>query len=169
MSESVPTTRARPEAKTPADAHDDWACEGHVVDVLLAHLEGEGWQLVSRADPALREHGVDLLVARGRRRQAIEVKGWPAAVHASGSKAGQPKQWRPTMGRNYMGGLVLSVLLHLQDRPRDEIALAVPDRGTFTALLGRLRPALELLGIGAYVVHEEGRVDTVIAAAPRGR
>jgi hypothetical protein len=124
---------------------------------------------VSRADPAVREHRVDLLVARGRRTQAIEVKGWPAAVHASGAKAGQPKRWRPTMARTYMGDLVLSVLLHRQNRPDDELALAVPDRETFTTLLGRLRPALELLGIGAYVVHEEGRVEEVLAPARRSR
>ena len=167
--EAYRATRARPAAEAPADGHDAWAWEGHVVDSLVTHLESRGWQVVSRADPALREHGVDLLVARGRRRQAIEVKGWPAAVHASGAKAGQPKQWRSTMARNYMGDLVLSVLLHLQNRPGDEVALAVPDRETFTTLLGCLQPALELLGIGAYVVHEEGRVDTVLAPARRSR
>ncbi|MGA2514342.1 MAG: hypothetical protein ABSG37_12105 [Candidatus Limnocylindrales bacterium] len=169
MSEATRATRARPAAKTPTDARDDWAWEGHVVESLLTHLEGEGWRLVSRADPALREHGVDLLVARGRRRQAIEVKGWPRAVHASGAKAGQPKQWRSTMARNYMGDLVLSVLLHLQDRPGDEIVFPVPNRKTFTTLLGRLRPALEPLGIGAYVVQEDGLVDTVLAPARRSR
>ena len=162
-------TRARPAAETPADAHDAWDWEGHVVDSLVTHLESKGWQVVSRADPAAREHGVDLLVARGRRTQAIEVKGWPAAVHASGAKAGQPKRWRSTMARNYMGDLVLSVLLHRHNRPDDEVALAVPDRETFTTLLGRLRPALELLGIGAYVVHEEGRVEEVLAPARRSR
>jgi len=65
--------------------------------------------------------------------------------------------------------LVLSVLLHRQNRPDDEVALVVPDRETYTTLLARLRPALELLGIGAYVVHEESRVEEVLAPARRSR
>jgi hypothetical protein len=69
------------------------------------------------------------------------------------------------MARNYMGDLVLAVLVHASAGPSESFAIAVPERGTFTNLLARIRPVLERLGTGAYVVPEGGGVTEVVAPA----
>lgn len=141
-----------------AAAPTDWDWEGILVNTLARWLRGQGWQEVSRASAALREHGIDLLVTKDDRTRVIEVKGWPGSTHGTGPKAGQKKRWRSTMGRNYVGDLVLSAMLLRSSRPDDQVAIAVPDRETFVTLLERIRESLETLGIGAYVIREGGEV-----------
>jgi hypothetical protein len=63
--------------------------------------------------------------------------------------------------------LLLEVLLLLETRPDHEIAIAVPGWATFTTLVERLTEPLGRLGIGAFVVREDGRIDEVLAPRPR--
>jgi excisionase family DNA binding protein len=151
------------EASLRAAAPLDWDWEGNLVARLAQWFKERGWHEVSRTDAAIREHGVDLVLQKRGRTRVIEVKGWPTATHATGSKAGKPKQWRATIGRNYFGDLVLSAMILRSSRPDDEVAIAVPRRETFMNLLDRIRPSLELLGIGAYVIGEDGSVVEYLA------
>lgn len=146
-----------------ASASTEWDWEGSLVATLAAWLKEQGWQEVSRANAALREHGIDLVMEKHGRTRVIEVKGWPAAKHSTGPKSGTPKQWRSTMGRNYLGDLVLSAMVLRSSRPDDEVAIAVPDRETFVSLLGRIRSSLETLGIGAYVIDQHGGVKAFLS------
>lgn len=141
-----------------AAAPTDWDWEGNLVETLAQWLKERGWHEVSRANAALREHGIDLVVERDAKTRVIEVKGWPAATHTTGAKSGTRKRWRSTMGRNYLGDLVLSAMVLRSSRPDDEVAIAVPNRETFLSLLDRIRSSLETLGIGAYVIDEGGGV-----------
>jgi hypothetical protein len=147
---------------------DDWDWEGNVVVALVKHLEDLGWRVLERADPAIREHGVDLVVERDGVRRAIEVKGYPSASYRTGSKAGEPKPWRAPQARSYMGGLLLEAMLLPEKKPGHEVAIAVPDRETFTTLIERLTVPLGRLGIGVYVVHEGGRIEERLQAAAAG-
>ncbi len=146
-----------------AAAPTDWDWEGNLVETLAAWLKEGGWEEVSRANAALREHGIDLVMEKDGRTRVVEVKGWPAATHATGPKSGTRKRWRSTMGRNYLGDLVLSAMVLRSSRPDDEVAIAVPDRETFVSLLERIRSSLETLGIGAYVIDERGKVTPFLA------
>jgi hypothetical protein len=159
------------DARRRAAAPLDWDWEGNLVARLALWLEQQGWRELSRADAAIREHGVDLLVEKDGRTRVIEVKGWPSRTHAAGAKASQVTKWRATIGRNYFGGLVLSALILRSSRPQDEVAIAVPARKTFMALLDKIRDSLERLGIGAYAIHEDGTVQEYLAVeeVDRGR
>lgn len=166
IAEFEAAARARRQAREQAllaAAPTDWDWEGNLVDSLADWLKELGWQEVSRASAALREHGVDLVMERDGRTRIIEVKGWPSSKHTSGPKKGRLKRWRPTMGRNYVGDLVLSAMILRSSRPDDEVAISVPERETFLNLLERIRPSLELLGIGAYVISENGEVRPFLA------
>lgn len=143
---------------------EDWASEKNVVAALVAHLAAEGWTILSQADPATQEHGVDLLVERAGVRRAIEAKGFPSAVYARGDRAGERKRWRHPAARSYMGDLLLEVFLLPGNEPDSQIAMALPVKATFVTLIQRLKPLFERLGIGVYVVHPDGRVDTVLEA-----
>jgi len=140
-------------------AADDgaWATEAMVVDGVERYLKRQGWRRISRADPNIREHGIDLVMERESVRLGLEAKGYPARLHADGPKAGQPKTYPATQARSYMGDLLLTILLLLEKQPDYLLAIAVPDRTTFTVLLARLRKPLVSLGIGAYVVDVKGK------------
>ncbi|CAN5852816.1 hypothetical protein BH23CHL8_BH23CHL8_10730 [soil metagenome] len=148
----------------------EWDWEGNLVETLSASLQSQGWSEVSRADAVIRKHGIDLVMTRDERTRVIEVKGWPTSTHRSGPKAGQPKRWRSTTGRNYMADLVFSGMLLRSSRPDDEVAIAVPEE-TFLTLLERVRSQLEALGIGAYVIDQNGDVRAFLAVeeVDRGR
>lgn len=146
-----------------AAASTDWDWEGNLVDTLARWLGRQGWTEVSRAETALREHGIDLVVEKDGRQRVIEVKGWPTARHATGPRSGQVKRWRPTMARNCIGDLVFSAMVLRSSHPDDEVAIAVPERETYTSLLERIRPSLETLGVGAYVIDERGDVKSFVA------
>ena len=149
----------------------EWDWEGNLVESLSASLQSQGWSEVSRAEAVIRKHGIDLVMSKDQRTRLIEVKGWPTATHRSGPKAGQLKRWRSTMGRNYMADLVFSGMLLRSSRPDDEVAIAVPEKETFLTLLGRVRSQLEALGIGAYVIDQDGDVRAFLAVedVDRGR
>ena len=129
---------------------------------LASHLAASGWRIRRLADVGTREHGVDLLVERDGRRQAIEAKGYPSTHFETGDRAGERRASTPTMARSYMGGLLLEAALLPATQRDAEIALALPAKATYLHLLERLRTFLERLGIGVYLVHEDGHVDTML-------
>ena len=55
----------------------DWHTEAKVQAMVVAHLLREGWQIVSQADTASRQRGIDIVAARETEELAIEVKGFP--------------------------------------------------------------------------------------------
>jgi excisionase family DNA binding protein len=150
--------------RLPSAPEKEWATEHLVVSALVRHLRRDGWRVVKRADPRTREHGVDLIVERDGILRAIEAKGFPAAFYPEGhAKAGQRRSWRSTQARTYMGDLLLTTLLVQDKYPDHEVAIAVPERLTFSSLVERLKPALRRLDIGAYIVHENGQVTEALA------
>jgi hypothetical protein len=138
---------------------DAWDWEGNLVKTLASHFRTKGWAVKPPPDATLHEHGVDLDLCREGQRLAVEVKGWPSEIHLRGPRQGLRKRWRPTAARSYMGDLLLEVLLLAVDPEFDDVALAVPNRETFTRLIVRLREPLKRLGIGIYVVSEDGQVE----------
>lgn len=162
---SLRAERARRAAEPEASAPTSWDWEGNVVTTLAKHLQVEGWKVVRQANAATRETGVDLEVRKGDRRRLIEVKGWPASKHAEGPQAGKRKRWPATMARNYFGDLLLNAFLHIESAAAAEVAIAVPDRETFTTLLRRVEPTLRRVGVDAYVIHADGDVRYVDGGA----
>jgi hypothetical protein len=100
-------------------------------------------------------------------RLAVEAKGYPSRMHTDGPKAGKLKTYPATQARSYMGDLFLTVLLLREKQPEYLVAIAVPDRTTFTTLVGRLERPLRKLGIGAFVVGPKAQVTELWAGAPR--
>ncbi len=70
-----------------------------------------------------------------------------------------------------MADFVFSGMLLRSSRPDDEVAIAVPEKETFLTLLERVRSQLEALGIGAYVIDQNGDVRAFLAVeeVDRGR
>jgi hypothetical protein len=107
---------------------DDWFWEGHVQAATVAHLVRAGWTIERAANTARREQGIDVIASKDGRRLAVEVKGFPSALYARGSKAGQPKPTSPALqARHWFAGALLASILTTSKLGRSELALALPD------------------------------------------
>jgi hypothetical protein len=132
-----------------ASSVPEWHWEGHVQAVFVDHLRDGGWQVVSAADTASRQHGPDVVARRGDQELVVEVKGYPAP---SGSSVA-------TQARHYLGGALLTALLAWAERPQAAVGLVLPEVGTYRRLAHRLRAPLEQLELAIWFVHEDGRVE----------
>lgn len=157
----VPRSRA---ATTPAPkgfAMDDPRWEGNVQAALVRHLVEHGWSVVSVADTASQQRGVDVVAERAGRRMLIEVKGWPSTTYVRGDRAGQPKPTAPTVQAKHWFAEVLLAVLRLRERHPDcAIAIALPDMPRYRTLLSEVRAALTELVIIVLLVQDGGVVIT---------
>jgi hypothetical protein len=141
---------------------EDWFWEGNVQEMLADHLESEGWEVLLKSDSRRRSQGYDLLVMKGSRRLAIEVKGYPSTEYRDPAKQGKTKPTQPqTQARHWFSHALLSAFSYYRTTDH-EVAVAFPDFGTYQNLLEKTRRGFEQLGIGAFFVREDGCVYSAI-------
>ena len=141
---------------------EEWFWEGHVQRRVEEHFRVEGWAVLSAADTAARETGIDLVLERAGERLNVEVKGWPSTTYRRGEKAGQPKPTAPTLqARHWYAGAFLTAAL-LRDADGDaRVALAFPDFPRYRKLLRSTARSLAALRVEALLVPEDGPVALV--------
>jgi hypothetical protein len=147
--------------------HSVWYWEGNIQKKLADQLVADGWTIVRQADAAVHEHGMDLLVRKGSRELAVEVKGYPSTVYERGPKRGLSKPTRPTtQARHWFGQAVMSAIWCRHGNPTYELAIAFPDKGRVRGLVSRSEWALDRLGIGVYLIDERGHVHPFLDHRP---
>jgi len=157
----VPSRRAATAPATKGSAMDDPRWEGNVQAALVRHLVDRGWSIISVADTASQERGVDVVAERAGRRMLIEVKGWPSTTYVRGDRAGQPKPTAPTVQAKHWFAEVLLAVLRLRERyPKCTVAIALPDVPRYRTLLSEVQSALTELVIVALLVQDGGSVIT---------
>ena len=140
-------------------ASDLWHWEGAVQEQLAAHLSREGWTVERTSNTASREQGIDILLTKASRRLIVEVKGFPSTVYERGPKRGQAKPTHPAnQARQWFSHALLSVLSY-RGTTTDEVAIGIPDSGTYRNLLEKTKEPLRILGIGVYIVYSNGSVE----------
>jgi hypothetical protein len=146
-----------PLPRSPAMSDPRW--EGNVQAAVVRHLVAEGWSVVSVADTASQQRGVDVVVERAGCQMLVEVKGWPSTTYVRGARAGQPKPTAPSVQAKHWFAEVLLAVLRLRERHPDcSVALALPDMPRYRTLLGEVRAALTQLGIAVLLVQGGGAV-----------
>jgi hypothetical protein len=154
-----PVHQPVPSSASTVVAERPWCWEGNVQAVVVAHLQAEGWVVVSTADTASQQRGVDIVAERNGQRLLIEVKGWPGTTYARGPKAGQDKPTAPTLqARHWFAGAVLSAMALRDKEPGARVAIALPDYPRYRALVGAVRDSLNRLGVELIFVTEQGVV-----------
>lgn len=145
-------------------APNPWHWEGNVQAALARWLESQGWTITSLADTASRATGVDLLASRDDELLAVEVKGYPTTTYARGPNAGLPKPTQPAnQARQWYSHALLSVMLLRQQHPNSLVAMCFADFPTFRSLIQRTDDSLISLGVGVYLVRDDGGVDVPLA------
>ena len=88
---------ARPAAAAPAElGAGEWHTEANVQAALVTALAGEGWRILSVANTATKEHGIDVIASRDGRTVGVEVKGFPSRSYADPARAGEAKRTSPS-------------------------------------------------------------------------
>jgi hypothetical protein len=154
---AAPAPAVTESVSEPKSYQQTWFWEGNVQAAVASWLERAGWVIERVADTHTREAGIDVVATRASSRLCIEVKGYPSTTYARGTKAGEPKPTaQATQARHWFAGAVMSAMILLAEHPRAAVAIALPDFKTYRTLLVRIRPSLEVLGIGVLLVSEGG-------------
>lgn len=141
-----------------------WHWEGNVQAMLRGYLEAMGWTITAVANTATKENGIDLAAAMGKRELVVEVKGFPSTTYEHGERRGLPKPTQPTnQARQWYSHALLSIMRLREKRPAAEVALCFPDFPTYRKLIDSTRSSLDLLGVGVYLVFEDGGVAAHLA------
>jgi Holliday junction resolvase-like predicted endonuclease len=137
---------------------EEWSWEGNVQSRVATHLATTGWSIIRVADTAQRERGVDIIAERASQRLLVEVKGWPSTTYAQGERVGQPKPTQPSTQAGVWFSEGLTTLIRRGAAPGVQLALALPEKPRYRALLSETAWALGRLRITVYLVAADGTV-----------
>ena len=149
--------------RTPADAREEWSWEGNVQAALIGHLAAAGWRIRRVADTRSKEHGTDVVAQRDGRVLHVEVKGWPSRKYVDPARAHEAKKTPPLQARVWFGDALLHGMRLRSEHPTDDVALCLPDTGTYRRLATVILLALTHARLRLLLVSENGAVEDVSA------
>lgn len=152
------TTLTQIEAAARGD--EPWHTEARVQSTLISALVRDGWRVVSQADTATKQHGIDVVASHGELVAGIEVKGFPTRTYADPRRQGQPKPTQPsTQAGHWYSQAVLAAMRLRTRRPELLSVIALPDFPRYRSLFSETKTSLDAAGIHLWWVHASGDVD----------
>jgi hypothetical protein len=146
-------------ATEPLASGGDWHTEARVQAMVVDYLVRDGWQILSVADTARRERGIDIVAVREAETLAIEVKGFPGRDYADLRRRGEKKRANPSgQATGWYGRAVLTAMLTRSRRPQDRSIIALPDFPRYHDLFRGTAGSLEKCGVEVWWVSKEGSV-----------
>jgi len=119
----------------------------------------EGWQIVSEADAASRQPGIDIVAAREAEELAIEVKGFPGRGFADPRRAHEHKRAHPSgQAKGWYGRAILAAMLTRSRRPHARSVIALPDFPRYRDLFEETAGSLQKCSIEVWWISEDGDV-----------
>lgn len=156
--------RAVPEPAVQAPAEADphqWPWEGAVQQVFVRVLTASGWSIISTADTATKEHGVDVLAAKGSRRLGAEVKGCPSRTYADRLRAGERKRTAPTtQAGHWFSQALRQALMLLDTHPGHESLVVLPDESRYRDLARGTRTGSGRAGVHVVFLRKDGALES---------
>jgi Holliday junction resolvase-like predicted endonuclease len=137
-----------------------WHSEAEVQAAVVAHLATQGWKVLSVADTATRQHGIDVVATDVNGRGAgIEVKGYPSRTYADPRRAGETKRTQPsTQAGHWYAQAILAAMRLRTKRPELRSVIALPDFSRYRDLYVETKSSLHTAGIEVWWVTNEGLV-----------
>lgn len=151
----------RPErATSPSVPRDErWHTEANVQAAVVRWLVTQGWRILSVADTATREHGIDIVAERGPERVGVEVKGYPSVRYADPARAHEQKRTQPSTQAGHWYAQALLAAMRLRGRQPDTTSVvALPDFPRYRALHAETAGSLAASGIKVWWVSAAGDV-----------
>src|SRR3546814_5149629 len=97
----------------------EWHTEANVQASLVTALAGAGWRILSVANTATKEHGIDVIGSRDGQTAGVEVKGFPSLGYAEPAPAGEVKRTSPsTQAGHWYSQAVLAAMRLRSKEPK---------------------------------------------------
>ena len=142
------------------EPESEWFWEGNIQSAMIKHLAADDWAVLSVANTATREHGVDIIARKSGRRILVEVKGYPSKYYVRGENKVQLKKTPPSLqARVWFADLLMSGMLNAGDEPDAAVVLCMPDVPTYRSLEARTADSLDALGFARAWISESGDVE----------
>lgn len=95
------------------------------------------------------------------------MKGWPSAHYVDAARAGEVKKTPPALqARTWFGDALMHCMRLRSEHLLDDVALCLPDTGTYRRLAVGISPALALARLRVMLVSETGGVEEVSTLEP---
>ena len=141
-------------------ADEAWHTEAEVQAAVVSHLVSAGWRILSVADTASRQHGVDVIAAPGDGPGVgVEVKGYPSRSYADPARSAETKRTQPsTQAGHWYAQAVLAAMRLRSKRPELRSVIALPDFSRYRDLYAETRASLDAANIELWWVTDRGEV-----------
>lgn len=151
---------ARPAAAAPVEVGGgEWHTEANVQAALVAALAGEGWRILSVANTATKEHGIDVIASRDGLTVGVEVKGFPSRNYADPARAGEAKRTSPSTQAGHWYSQALLAAMRLRGKePGWGSVIALPDFPRYRDLHAETAGSLAAAQIEIWWVDQTGTV-----------
>ena len=107
---------------------EEWHTEANVQASLVTALATDGWRILSVANTATKEHGIDVIASRDGQTVGIEVKGFPSRGYANPARAHEVKRTSPsTQAGHWYSQAVLAAMRLRGKEPTWRSVIALPD------------------------------------------
>lgn len=165
QSSGVRSVESRPPARqvvepTHTGRSEEWHTEANVQTVLVTALATDGWRILSVADTATRERGVDVIAARDGQTVGVEVKGFPSRGYADPARADGVKRTAPsTQAGHWYSQAVLAAMRLRGKEPSWTSVIALPDFPRYRALHAETRGSLAAAKIDVWWIRDDGSID----------
>lgn len=140
-------------------AAGEWHAEANVQALLVTALATDGWRILSVANTATKEHGVDVIAARDGQTVGVEVKGFPSRAYADPARAGDQKSTSPsTQAGHWYSQAVLAAMRLRGKEPSWRSVIALPDFPRYRNLHAETVGSLAAAGIEVWWVNQTGEL-----------
>jgi Holliday junction resolvase-like predicted endonuclease len=148
-----------PGASSTVDSGKEWHAEANVQAAVVTALAGAGWRILSVANTATKERGVDIVAERDAATVGVEVKGYPSRAYADPSRAGETKRTAPsTQAGHWFAQAVLAAMRLRGKEPAWRSVIALPDYPRYRDLHSETDGSLAAAQIEVWWVEADGKV-----------
>ncbi|WP_200945005.1 MULTISPECIES: hypothetical protein [unclassified Nocardioides] len=144
---------------TPALSTVEWHTEANVQALLVTALAADGWHILSVANTATKEHGIDVIASKDGETAGVEVKGFPSRTYADPARAGEQKRTSPsTQAAHWYSQAVLAAMRLRGKEPAWRSVIALPNFPRYRDLHSETLGSLAAAGIELWWVDQTGEL-----------
>lgn len=138
----------------------EWHSEANVQAAVVTALAARGYRILSVANTATKEHGIDVIASLNGTTIGVEVKGFPSKTYADPARATEQKRTSPsTQAGHWFAAAVLAAMRLRGKEPEWRSVIALPDFSRYRDLFGETQGSLSAANIAVWWVDEEGTVE----------
>lgn len=142
-----------------AGSSEEWHTEASVQAALVTALAAGGWRILSVANTATKQHGIDVIASRGAQTVGVEVKGYPSRAYADPARANAAKRTSPsTQAGHWYAQAVLAAMRLRGKEPTWRSAIALPAFPRYRDLHAETAGSLAAAQIEVWWVDQTGLV-----------